>query len=309
MKQDDELLDSISSGCSVFSYIPENIGKIVYCDSSNPKAEPDSPNVTIRKTILSIIIPVAIAAFCWLVFNESPVFDTIVSIAMVIACFYMVNKCQTFKGTDYFVGTEGCVKLSFDKNRNNIVSKKEVFFKDIDDIITGETRHYRNFSYQGTEYYFIIYAHECNGERKLLDSVEDTYHQEKPNDYYEDQKYRFWKKIENYWTKYKLVHLKDELNQDKPIGFNLYTEKGFCNDYIVFHGLQITIGNVTYDASNIKNLGFKDGALVIEHTNHSSKFFGLIEKGNKSTIPLHMIGNRELFFTFFHYFTSTLQLT
>ena len=94
---------------------------------SIPKAEPDSQSETIRKTILSIIIPVAIAAFCWLVFNESPVFDTIVSIAMVIACFYMVNKCQTFKGTDYFVGTEGCVELSFDKNRNNIVSKKEVF--------------------------------------------------------------------------------------------------------------------------------------------------------------------------------------
>ena len=80
----------------------------------------------------------------------------------------------------------------------------------------------------------------------------------------------------------------------------------FYNDYIVFKGREIAIGDKIYNRSNVKNIRFDKGNLIIEDVNHSSKLFGLIEKGDKETIPLHSIGNRELFLTFFQYFASTL---
>lgn len=306
MRLEDILYESLINGTPVFKRIPENIGEIVYCDSSNPKASADNKKKTRKKIIMSIAIPAAIAAFCWLVFNESPIFDTIASIVMGIICIYSINKCLSFDGRDYFVGKLGATELSFEKSRDNITYEKTILYEDFDDIVTGETRKYQNGSYIGTEYYFIIYAHEKEGQREVLASIEASYSQEKPGNYYTDQIYRFWKTVETNWCKYKLGLLKDDLNEGKAIGFNVYTEKGFINDYIVFEGSQIKIGNKIYDKTNVKNLGFNNGNLIIEDTNHSSKLFGLIEKGDKETIPLHMIGNRELFFTFFQFFASTL---
>jgi len=72
---EEELFASLRSEESIIKYIPEDIGEIVYCDSDNPKAEPDTKEQTRIKMALSIIIPAAIIAFCWLVFDESPIFE------------------------------------------------------------------------------------------------------------------------------------------------------------------------------------------------------------------------------------------
>lgn len=307
MRIEDHLLESLKNGDTIFKYIPDNIGEIVYCDSSNPKAEADTKEQTRNKILWSVGIPVAIVAFCWLVFNESPFFDSIATIIMVATAIYGIGKCLSFNGTDYFVGTEGAAEVCFDKNRDNVISKKEVLYDDFEDIVTSETRNYKNGSYIGTKYYFVIYGKENENERKVIYSIADEYNQEKPGNYYTDQKYRFWKSIERNWSRYKLNLLKDTLNEGKDIGFNLYTEKGFLNNYITFKGNQVKIGATIYDKNNVKNIGFNNGNLIIENTNHSTKFFGLIEKGDKETIPLSMIGNRELFFTFFQFFASTIE--
>ena len=303
---EEDLLMGLKSGETIFRYVPENIGEIVYCDSSNPKAEPDTKEQTRKKIILSVTIPAAIVLFCWLVFNESPIFDSIVTVVMAIIGYISVNNCLNFKGTDYFVGTEGAVIASFDKTRDNISSKKEMFFRDFSDVVTGETRKYKNRSYQGTDYHFIVYAHEVDKEKKVIASIVDSYDQEKPGNYYTDQKYRFWKKLESLWSQYRLAQIKDDLERGEAIGFNVYTEKGFANDYIMFKGKELAVGGKIYNKSNVKNIKFNNGSLIIEDVNHSSKLFGLIEKGDKENIPLHTIGNRELFLTFFQYFASTL---
>ena len=306
MRLEDQLLENLQSGNPVFRFIPDNIGEIVYCDSTNPKERPDSKEETRKKAILSVVIPCAIAAFCWLVFNESPIFDSIASIVMIIIMIVSLKNCFSFKGTDYFVGTDGAAMVDFENNRDNITAKFIVRFEDFDDFVTGETRRYRNGSYEGTDYHFTVYGYEVNNKRKVIAGTEGTYSQEKPGDYYTDQTYRFWKTVEMKWSRYKLELLKTALNNGEAIGFNVYSDKGFNNDYLVFQGAQVTIGGTVYDRTTVKNIGFNNGNLIVEHANHASKFFGLIEKGNKETIPLHMIGNRELFFTFFQYFTSTL---
>lgn len=306
MRLEDQLFEALKSGSSVFRFIPDNIGEIVYCDSTNPKECPDTKEQTRKKAILSVVIPCAVAAFCWLVFNESPIFDSIASVVMLIIIIISLKNCFSFKGTDYFVGTDGAAEVEFENNRDNIINKTIVRYEDFDDLVTGETRRYRNGSYEGTDYHFIVYGHEVEGQRKVISGIEGTYSQEKPGDYYTDQKYRFWKTIEMKWSRFKLEQLKTALDNGESIGFNLYSEKGFYNNYFLFQGAQVTIGGTLYDRTTVKNIGFNNGNLIVEHANHSSKLFGLIEKGNKETIPLHMIGNRELFFTFFQYFTSTL---
>ncbi len=305
-RKEEELLAELKSGETVFKYIPEDIGEIAYCDSTNPKAAPDTKEQTRNKIILSVTIPLAIVALCWIIFNESPIFDSIVTIVMLFIGYISVNNCLNFTGTDYFVGIEGAVVAGFDKTRDNISSKTVMYFRDFDDILTGETRKYKNRSYQCTDYHFIIYGHEVDNQRKVIASVADSYDQEKPRGYYTDQKYRFWKTIESYWSQYRLEQIKVELAAGEAIGFNVYTEKGFYNDYIMFKGKEISIGGKIYNKSNVKNINFNNGNLIIEDVNHSSKLFGLIEKGDKEIIPLHTIGNREIFLKFFQYFASTL---
>lgn len=38
---DDDLLKQLKEGNSPFRYIPDDIGEIVYCNSTNPKGAPD----------------------------------------------------------------------------------------------------------------------------------------------------------------------------------------------------------------------------------------------------------------------------
>lgn len=303
---EDDLMASLISGDSVFRYIPDNIGKILYCDSTNPKAAPDTKEQTLKKLIWSVVIPLTITVVCWLVFNESPIFDSIVTIVMFIIGYISVNNCLNFNGTDYFVGTDGAVIAKFDKTRENISSKQIVLFKDVSDLLTRETRKYRNRSYEGTDYHFIVYGHEENSKKKVIASVASSYHQENPGNYYKDQHYRFWKKLESCWSQYKLSQLKNSLNNGEAIGFNIYGDKGFYNNYIMFIGKEMAIRGKIYNKDNIKDVKFDNGSLIIENVNHTSKFFGLIEKGDKEVIPLQSIGNRELFLTFFQYFSSTL---
>ena len=74
----------------------------------------------------------------------------------------------------------------------------------------------------------------------------------------------------------------------------------------MFSGKEMSIGGKIYSKDNIKDVKFDNGNLIIVDVNHTSQFFGLIQKGDKEVLPLHSIGNRELFLKFFHYFASTL---
>lgn len=303
---EEELFASLGSDNSIIKYVPEEIGEIVYCDSDNPKAEPDSKEQTRIKMALSIVIPAAIIAFCWIVFDESPIFDSIATVVMLFCGWVALRMCKSFTGNDFFVGTDGAAIVTFDKTRDNIIEKVFYFFRDFEDFLLAEVKQYQNGMYQRTEYQFVIYGHEQNNVRKIIIDKKGSYDQKKPDGYYKDQTFRFWKKIEHSWSNYKLAQLKDALNKGESIGFSLYIEDKYYADYIKFKGKEITIGDKIYNKSNVKNILFEKGNLIIEDVNHSSKLFGLIEKGDKETIPLHTIGNRELFLTFFQYFASTL---
>lgn len=306
MNLEDYLLKKLKAGDSVFRYIPDNIGDIVYCDSSNPKDGPDSKKTTQRKVILSVVIPCCIAILSWIFISDAVVVNLFISVSMIAIMLICIYMSMHFRGTDYFVGTEGAAEISFDKSRDNTTVKRNFRFEDFGDLITKETVSYNDTEYDHTSYEFTIYGKESGGKRALIAQFYGNYTQNDSFEYYKDQKFRFWKTIEKQWGKYKIDSLKASFDKGEPVGFSFYLGDNFCNDFFVFQGSQLSVGNVTFDKTNVKNIVLGKEALIIEHVNHSSKLFGLITKGDKATIPLEGIGNKELFLTFFKYFESTL---
>ena len=111
-----------------FKVLPQNIGEIQYCRSTNPKAEKDSPKVRRKQYLMAIGIPVLIAGGLAAIFNNSPVFIGIECLAALIIIIKIVSKINSFKGEDFFVGTEGYARMSFDGDREDAKIIEEVLF-------------------------------------------------------------------------------------------------------------------------------------------------------------------------------------
>ena len=103
---EEELLQNLRGGVSVFKFIPDNIGEIVYCDSTNPKEAPDSKETKHKKLFMSVAIPLALIAIDWSLFYTSPIMSSIVTIILLIIMVACIGNSVGFDGTDYFVGTE-----------------------------------------------------------------------------------------------------------------------------------------------------------------------------------------------------------
>ena len=87
----------------------------------------------------------------------------------------------------------------------------------------------------------------------------------------------------------------------------MYTDSGFINEYLVFDGETLKVGDRVYDKSTLKDVRIGNGVLIIEHVNHSTKLFGLIKKGNQEEIPFSMIANSKVFMLFFEDFVARIQ--
>lgn len=297
---------ALKAGTAVFKHVPDAIGKIVYCDSTNAKAAPDSKEKTRVKLLMSSVIPLLVITICWFLLSSSPVWATVITIVACIVAYICIYNSLTFSGTDYFVGTEGAAVVSFKKSRENIVRNEVFLFRDFKDIVTGETLIYRDNIYQKTEYHFTIYGHEQPGLIPVLFYRSSNYVQEDTSKHYDDRVYRFCKRVEEAWSQYKLPQLKNALGSRQPVGFNLYSQNKCIPDYLVFKDGGLYIYNKVYDRNNIKNIHSYNGDLIIEDINYSSSFLGLIQKGDRAVIPMQQIGNSQLFLACFEYFRNVI---
>lgn len=294
-----DLLASIEKGDAPFKYIPEEVGNLKFCYTDNVKAEPYTKEVKRKKLLSWIGGSIAVAAACWLLFNNSPVFDSIVSVICLIVIIKTISNLSNFKGTDYFVGDKGFAIVKFEKNRDNIVSKSIHQYSDFSELITGETIKKQNGAYVGTDYFFGFFGKpDSNNRVKLILDEGGSHHQQKPKDDPSSPHYTFWKKIEEIWTAQKLEELL--ANPDESVTFSiLHSDKNdinwFATPYIRITPNAIFVSEREYNRDTLKNLWFENGNLVIEHVNHSKKLFGLIEKGNIEHIPMTNVGNRKLF--------------
>lgn len=303
-QQSKNLMDAIAKNEAPFRFIPTEIGELKFCYTNNIKSEPYSKQEKNKKLFTWIGSCLAISAACWLIFNNSPIFDTIVSIIALIVIFKTTNNIANFKGKDYFVGDEGFAVVEFEKNRDNIVSKSIHKYDDFSELITGETIMKQNGAYVGTDYFFGFFSKPISIENgssrvKLILDEGGTYNQEKPKDTQFNEHYTFWKQIEDIWTKRKLSELLAQ-NSLSEVTFSLLhspknEEKWFATPYVTISREAIIVGGREYNRATLKNLWFENGNLVIEHVNHSKKLFGLVEKGDIERIPLTNIGNKKLF--------------
>lgn len=306
-QQSKNLLDAIEKNGAPFRYIPKEVGELKFCYTNNIKSEPYSKQERNKKLFRWIGACIAISLACWFLFNNSPVFDAIVSIIAFVVILKTINNLTSFKGKDYFVGDDGFAILEFGNSRDNIVSKAIHKYDEFSELITEETIKKQNGAYVGTDYFFGLFSKPISTEIrssivKLILYEEGTHNQQKPKEDQVNEHYVFWKHIEDIWTKRKLSELVAE-NSLSEVTFSILhspknENKWYATPYVTISNEAITVSGREYNRETLKNIWFENGNLVIEHVNHSKKFFGLVEKGDIERIPLTNIGNKKLFMLF-----------
>lgn len=280
-----------------FKVIPQNIGEIQYCSSTNPKAEKDSAKTRAIQYLLAIGIPVLMIILV-AVLSSSPVFIAIVAVVSLFVLIRCVYKISSFHGMDFFVGNKGVARLTFKDDRNNAKIIDEILFEDAADYTSKEVHRYHNRSYVGTEIEKKFWG-EVNekGQRSVLGGWTGTISKD-------GIEYKFMQQAESAWSVYYFSKVKDQFANEHKISFNVYTDKGFINDYFIFENETLQVSDRIYDKSTLKDVRIGNGVLIIEHVNHSTKLFGLIKKGNQEEIPIHMIANSKVFMMFFQDFCT-----
>lgn len=299
-------LEDIKNGKSFFGKIPDNIGELMYCDTTASESGPYDSKEKTRRTLLGTLIPIGLAALCYLISVGFGIFATVVAL---IVMFFVLRNTYVFKGKDMFVGTEGYAVYSFKKGRKNIIEEKVHRFEDLTDLIAEGTQIrsgaigflglvtiYKG-TYQGTKFAYVFYKQ--NGDSlTFVDGVQGEYNQENVEDKAEvlNEDFKFWTCIEQMWSRYKMKEYEEQFqNGSDTIPFTLVLNGSFFPSYIRLGLGKIIIANREYNYETLKNIGFSNGSLIVEHVNHTRKLFGLIQKGNQEEIPLNSISNRAVF--------------
>ena len=159
----EQQLNLLGSKDSIFKYIPEELGNILYCDTDNPNKVPLSAQEARKKKIIGSCISIILLIGYWGFLYDHYIWGIIFTIVVV---FFTIGFCATnFVGKDYFVGEKGFAIVYFSDNRTNITEKEIVLFEDLSYLFTGETVIKQNFSYFRTDYYFSLYKKlDCDGQ-------------------------------------------------------------------------------------------------------------------------------------------------
>lgn len=297
---EDSLLKQLKTGKSIFARVPDNIGEIIYCDTTTPKREADSKETTRKKVLWSVVIPMVITLLCWLFFWGNTVLLICVTAGMAIVTAFSIYMSRHFFGIDKFIGTEGFAIYHFSETRENVKIEKQVLFKDVDDFVVTNESHVDHMFLlrpttptKNTKYKVMVWYH--NGEKETLIDVEGTNYTEDNNDYEPDSDKRFWKKVVEAWTEWKFAQLQAEFKSGKPISFNIYERDGerIRRDFLVLNTDNITIGKISFGKDKIDQYEVTDNDLVL-YTNEIVNRFGF-DRYKEIKIPLKEIGNASVF--------------
>ncbi len=296
-----EQLEKLRIGKSIYKYVPDDIGNILYCDTTEAKESPVTSKQASRKKVYGYVFGIMSLLLYWGFLYEHYIWGIIITI--IICVISMVIYDTSFSGVDFFIGSKGFSIVEFSDKRDNITNKQVWLFEDLSYLFTGECVKRVNFFYSGTDYYFTFYK-KLNSDEKydVAYTTQGTYSDNSPQDPMNPQKaspeYCFMKEIEKVWTLYFISKHKD----DSIVQFPLCADNQMYSDAIIICRDFIDIYGVKYTKNNTKQISFSNGNMVVEHVNHSKKLFGLIEKGDVSLIPLSNIGNRQVFMYLFDSF-------
>ena len=318
-------LEHIYSGTSIFQYIPASIGKVVYCDTTEPDGKPMSPDEIKKSRIAFSILAIVSLPLIWMFLRSYIILALLLTMGVLFLCF--VAFFAPYLGTDYFVGENGYAIVEFKKKRDNIV-EEVVLFDDISYIFSGETirkEYEENYSeYRGvplsnvslvslakgkqyveTKYFFRIYGNDRFNEFPLLYERNGTYSDEFPDDPMSPKgvnvEYSLMKVVEERWTS-----LFCEAHQnDVQVGFAILKKGQIQRDAIIMSPDYFIVEGTTFDHSNMNQISIDldDDCLVIEGF-QQSKWKDVPDEYKKRKIPLSQVGNRKAFLKFYEKFYS-----
>ena len=301
-----EQLGLIKEGKSIFGFIPENIGELCFCDTTNEQVVPYTPEEAKKHRKTALIIGGVSLPLIWCFLASHYIIASILTLVVLFICWGTFDT--SFKGKDFFVGDKGFAVFDFEKDRKKFTQKKVVLFEDMSHIIVGEVRKYESTKYSGSKYMntsFFLGAYskpEENGEYvvfKSLHAETGIYEDEYPRDDYYPNKpigyYTFTKFIEKMWTCY-FVKMHEN---DTMVAFPVSHKDRVAYNIVLSPDI-ILIGDKQYTPQNTKSRTIKEGKFIIEDVNHEKKFLGLKEKGDFNVIPLSEIGNSEAFLYFYN---------
>lgn len=132
-------VERLKDGNHFFGFVPNNIGEMVYCDSSNYCATKEENHKTLRvvQWIFLVVSVGLLALFYYLYTGGTERSESLWLCAMIVALIgacvslYKLLTPVVFKGIDYFVGTEGFALIYFNGSRSTFVKNENVYFKDI----------------------------------------------------------------------------------------------------------------------------------------------------------------------------------
>ncbi|MBO7599248.1 MAG: hypothetical protein J6T70_19605 [Bacteroidales bacterium] len=298
-------LDLLKNGQSLFRWIPDNIGEIYYCDSTEERSEPYSAEEKKKKTIGGVVFAVVGLGLIWGFLYAHYIWASILSVIIFLIVRKMTNFA--FKGKDFFVGDQGFAIAEFSETRSNVVRQHIFLFKDVLALFTGETIQMQNYSYTGTSYFFEVFNVPVELDKELVFTpiykIEGYYRDKEPQDPMNpqnaDAEYCFMKAVEVSWTQFFVNRTKSLPEIQFPMAV-IVDKKYRILPYVTLTDHSIIVNDKEYTRENTKKIYFSNGNLVIEHNNHTKKLLGLIEKGDISNISMTLLGNKRAFLTLFN---------
>ena len=298
----EKILAEIKAGTSFVKVVPDNIGDIVYFDTTNANTGPQSESIYAFRKLVVIVLAVAALAAAWLVLS----FGWAIAMTFIIGCAgYICYNSQSFHGTDYFVGTEGFAVFNFKGTRDNIIVRDIYRFEASDFLIHEEVRQLVSGVYNCTNYTFAFLssmddANVCTTVREIL------------NDFYRDKnggpntkniKYDFWYQVEKAYSHKILNKCISQLDTEGRVTFYVVSDKSIMKRTYKLQPIlhvspdAIEYKNAVYNKETGGTYSIRDGVLYLERIFVSKNLLSKEVKKVTDKIPLDEIVNRDAFLT------------
>ena len=237
-------LERLRLGDSIYKYVPDDIGDILYCDTTEPREFPLTPQKAKFKRMAGLLFCLISLSLCWGFLYEHYIVGIIVTIVVLVISLSISDA--SFSGEDYFIGKKGFSIIRFSRTRDNIVDKRIWLFKDLSYLFTGESINKLNFTYENTSYYFTFYK-KLNHDNATYDvaySISGSYSDKSPKDPMRPKgaatEYCFMKRVEKEWT----LYFFNEHKGDTAISFPIIKNNELYSDAIIITSDAIDIYGV-----------------------------------------------------------------
>lgn len=293
----EQILADIKAGTSFVKMIPDNIGEIVYFDTDTPTDVPQSDFTYMLRKVAVFLLTAAAIAGLWCVL-DSIVWRCIWT-ALIAFIGWVVLSIQEFRGTDYFVGTDGYAEFTFSGNRENVIRTEVHTFDESDLLLHGETRNFTNRIYTGTNYNFSFLSSDPAGVFKQSHGVSSVYKHKEGGSNTGDIIYDFWCRVEQVYTGKMVEKYLKQLESDGEITFQVVQKSSIMKGtYVLSPALRLSPGVVKYEEYVFRNEGTVKPVIdngELSFVVPGKKFFIFDGTETMAKISLEKIVNRDAF--------------